>query len=321
MDYKDYYKVLGVNKNATQDEIKKAYRKLALKYHPDKNKGKKEAEDKFKEANEANEVLSDPEKRKKYDELGENWKYYQQSGGAQSQDFDWSQYANQGGRGRSGGQTYTYEGDMGDSFGGGGFSDFFETLFGGGGGFRSSQGTKGRAGTRKTILKGEDLAAEMSITLEDAYKGSEKLFDLEGQSIKLKVKPGIADGQTLKLSGKGGSGYNGGPAGDLLLKIHVLNDPIFERKGDDLNTDLRVNLFTAVLGGKAPIKTFKGTINVNISKESQNGKVLRLQGMGMPKYGKANQTGDLYAKLNIEIPINLSEKEIKLFNELQEIRK
>jgi curved DNA-binding protein len=157
--------------------------------------------------------------------------------------------------------------------------------------------------------------------LEDAYKGSEKIFDLDGQSIKLKIKPGITDGQTLKLGGKGGAGYNGGPAGDLLLKIHVLNDPLFERKGDDLYTDLRVDLFTAVLGGKAALRTFKGTINVNIPKESQNGKVLRLQGLGMPKYGKANQFGDLYAKLNIEIPTELTDEEIKLFKELAEMRK
>ncbi len=312
MEYKDYYKVLGVNKNATQDEIKKAYRKLALKYHPDKNKGNKDAEEKFKEANEANEVLSDAEKRKKYDELGENWKYYQQSGG--QQDFDWSRYANQGG------QTYTYQsGDFNDAFGGSGFSDFFETLFGGGG-FGQTQ-TRGRRTSRRAKPRGEDLSAEMSITLEDSYKGSEKIFDLNGQSIKLKIKPGIADGQTLKLPGKGEAGYNGAAAGDLLLRIHVLNDPVFERKGNDLYTELRVSLYTAVLGGKSPIKTFKGTINVNVPKESQNGKVLRLQGMGMPVYGKSNQFGDLYAKLFIETPTNLSSKEIDLFQQLSEMRK
>lgn len=314
MEYKDYYKVLGVSKSATQDEIKKAYRKLALKYHPDKNKGNKEAEEKFKEANEANEVLSDPEKRKKYDELGENWKYYQQTGG--QQDFDWSRYANQGG-----GQThYTYQGsDFNDAFGGSGFSDFFETLFGGGG-FGQTQ-TRGRRTARRARSRGEDLSAEMSITLEDSYKGAEKYFDLNGQSIKLKIKPGISDGQTLKLSGKGEAGIDGGSAGDLLLRIHVLNDPMFERKGNDLYAEIRVNLYTAVLGGKAPIKTFKGTINVNIPKESQNGKVLRLQGMGMPVYGKASQFGDLYAKLTVEIPTNLSEKELSLFRELSEMRK
>jgi curved DNA-binding protein len=316
MEYKDYYKVLGVDKKASQDEIKKAYRKLAVKYHPDKNKGKKDAEDKFKELNEANEVLGDKEKRKKYDELGENWKYYQQSGGEQggAQDFDWTRYANQGG-----GQTrYTYEGDMGDFGGSGGFSDFFETLFGQG--FGGAQ-TRGRQGARKARLKGEDMSAEMSITLEDAYKGAEKMFDLDGQSIKLKIKPGITDGQTLKLGGKGNPGYNGGPAGDLLLGIHVLKDPVYERKGDDLYADLRVNLFSAVLGGKASLRTFKGTINVNIPKESQNGKVLRLQGLGMPNYSKANIFGDFYVKLIIEIPTNLSEKEIELFKELSELRK
>jgi len=317
MDYKDYYKVLGVSKTATPEELKKAYRKLAVKYHPDKNKGNKEAEDKFKEVNEANEVLSDKEKRKKYDELGENWKYYQQSGGG-SQDFDWSQYSNQGG-GESQRQ-YTYSGDFGDAFGGSGFSDFFETLFGGGGGFRTTQ-TKGRRGARKATQRGEDLSAEMSITLDDAYKGSEKIFDLDGQSIKLKIKPGISDGQILKLTGKGTTGLNGGNAGDLLLKIHVLTDPVYERRGNDLYTDLPVNLYTAVLGGKAPLRTLKGTININIPKESQNGKVLRLQEMGMPKYGKPIEHGDLYAKLNIEIPTNLSSKEINLFKELSESRK
>lgn len=318
MEYKDYYKVLGVNKNATQDEIKKAYRKLALKYHPDKNKGNKEAEDKFKEANEANEVLSDPEKRKKYDELGENWKYYQQSGGAQGtgQDFDWSRYANQGG-----GQThYSYHGDMNDAFGGGsGFSDFFETLFGQQ--FGGTQ-TRGRRSTRRTAkTRGDDLSAEMSITLEDSYKGAEKIFDLNGQSIKLKIKPGISSGQTLKLAGKGEPGISGGPAGDLLLQIHVLSDPVFERKGDDLYTNVNVNLYAALLGGKAPLKTFKGTINITIPKESQNGKVLRLQGLGMPRYGSSGHFGDLYAKLNIEIPVNLSEKELDLIKQLSELRK
>lgn len=315
MDYKDYYKTLGVSKTASQDEIKKAYRKLAVKYHPDKNKGNKEAEDKFKEVNEANEVLSDPEKRKKYDELGENWKYYQQSG--DSGGFDWSQYAGQGNQGYT---RHSYEGDFGDPFGNQGFSDFFETLFGGGRGF-SSGTQKGRRGARRATLKGDDLNAELSITLEDAYKGAEKLFDLNGQSIKLKIKPGISDGQVLKLSGKGNPGYNGGTAGDLMLKIHVLHDPLFERKGNDLYTDLRVNLYSAVLGGKSSLRTFKGTINVNIPRESQNGKVLRLKGMGMPVYGKAGQSGDLYAKIIIEIPTNLSVKEEKLFKELSEERK
>jgi curved DNA-binding protein len=317
MDYKDYYKILGVDKKASQDEIKKAYRKLAVKYHPDKNKDNAEAENKFKEINEANEVLRDKEKRKKYDELGENWKYYQQSGGA-DQGFDFSQYANQGGGGRQ--QQYTYSNEPGGGFGdAGGFSDFFETLFGQG--FGGGGQTRSKGGRRSAKMKGQDVSAEMSITLDDAYKGADKFFDLDGESIKLKIKPGITDGQTLKLTGKGNPGYNGGPNGDLLLKIHVLKDPMFERKGNDLYTDIRVNLYLAVLGGKAPLRTFKGTININIPKESQNGKVLRLQGMGMPVYGKANTFGDLYAKIYIETPVNLSEKELSLFNELSELRK
>jgi len=314
MEYKDYYKTLGVSKEATQAEIKKAFRKLAVKYHPDKNKDNKSAEEKFKEINEANEVLSDPEKRKKYNELGSNYQQYQQSGGAQ--DFDWSQY---GAGGNQGQRQYSYDGDFGSSFGGGGFSDFFEQMFGGG--RAGSTQTKGRRGARKAAsLRGEDLNAELSITLEDSYKGAEKLFDLDGQSIKLKIKPGILNGQYLNLNGKGNPGYNGGRQGDLLLKINILSDPIFERKGNDLYTDALVNLYTAVMGGKSALKTFKGTININIPKESQNGKVLRLQGMGMPLYGKSDEFGNLYVKLNIEIPTNLNSKELNLFKELSEMR-
>ncbi len=313
MEYKDYYKVLGVSKSATKDEIKKAYRKLAVKYHPDKNKGNKQAEEKFKEINEANEVLSDDEKRKKYDQFGENWQYYEQSGNQGG--FDWGRYANQGGQ-----TEYTFTGG-GSDFGGSGFSDFFETLFGGGG-FGSTQTRGRRRSTGRTgQLKGEDLSGELSITLDDAYHGAEKLFDLNGQSIKLKIKPGISDGQVLKLTGKGNPGHAGGSAGDLLLKINVLSDPVFERKGNDLHTTMNVSLYTAVLGGKSPLRTFKGTINVTIPKESQNGKVMRLQGMGMPVYGKSNQFGDLYAKVSTEIPTGLSAKETELFQELQKLRK
>lgn len=312
MEYKDYYKILGVSKNATKDEIKKAYRKLAVKYHPDKAKGNKEAEEKFKEINEANEVLSDDEKRKKYDQFGENWQYYQQSG--QQGGFDWSQYASPGG----GREYYSYSGDAGD-FGGSGFSDFFETLFGGG--FGQTQTRRRRGASRTSQIRGEDLSAELSITLEDAYHGAEKIFDLDGESIKLKIKPGIADGQLLKLSGKGSRGYRGGTAGDLMLRINVLGDPLFERKGNDLHTNMSVGLYTAILGGKAPLKTFKGTINISIPKESQNGKVMRLQGMGMPAYGRPAQFGDLYVKLSVDIPTNLTPKEISLFQELSGMRK
>jgi len=319
MDYKDYYKVLGVEKSATQDQIKKAYRKLAVKYHPDKNAGNKEAEEKFKEINEANEVLSDAAKRKKYDELGENWKYYQQSGG-QEQDFDWSRYQNQGG----GQQYYSNQnfggfGNMGGfSQGGGGFSDFFETLFGGGGGF--SQGGA-RRGRRSSAMRGEDMRATLSITLEEAFTGVEKLFQIDGQSIKLKIKPGVPDGHLLKLGGKGYAGTGGGANGDLVISIVIEKDKRFERKGADLYTEIPVDVITAELGGKAEVKTFKGTVKVNIEKEADNGKTLRLKGMGMPVYGKENEHGDLYVKVALHVIKNLTEKEIKLFKELAELRK
>ncbi|HRE41450.1 MAG TPA: J domain-containing protein [Ignavibacteria bacterium] len=320
MEYKDYYTILGVDKNATQDQIKSAYRKLAMKYHPDKTKGDKSAEEKFKEINEANEVISDPEKRKKYDQLGENWKYYQQSGG-NSNDFDWSQYASAGqgnpfgGQGRS---SYTYSGDPNDMFGGGGgFSDFFESIFGGAG--RSSGGSY-RSGNRQSSFKGQDMEAVMDITLEDAYKGGEKMFTIDGETIKLKIKPGIKDGHILKLPNKGGKGAGGGKAGDLLLKISIAKNPIYERRGNDLYSDLNTDLYTAVLGGKQEFKSMKGTVKVDISKGSQNGKLLKLPGLGMPVYENPSTFGNLYLKLNVKLPENLSEAETRLFTELKELR-
>lgn len=324
MEYKDYYKILGVDKTATADQIKSAYRKLAMKYHPDKTKGDKAAEEKFKEINEANEVLSNAENRKKYDQLGENWKYYQQSGG-NAQDFDWSQYA-QGAQGGRGGRTsYTYQGDPNDMFGGGAdFSDFFESIFGGAGGFGGIGGgrTSGRrtGGRSNMAYKGDDMTAGLEITLQEAYTGTEKVFNLEGQTIKLKIKPGIKDGHVLKMTGKGGPGMNGGPNGDLLITVNILRDAVFERKGNDLYADANVDIYTAVLGGKIDFKTFKGTIKVNIPKGTQSGKVLKLQGLGMPHYENPSSFGDLYLKINIRVPENLSDKETKLFEELKALR-
>jgi curved DNA-binding protein len=312
MDYKDYYNILGVDKSASAAEIKKAYRKLALKYHPDKTKGDKASEEKFKEANEANEVLSDPAKRKKYDELGSNYQNYQQSGN-QDQGFDWSQYANTGGGGQ---RSQSYSGDFEDFFGGSGYSDFFESLFGGGLG--GSQ--KKRRGGSSLQVHGQDYQAEMDITLEEAYKGTTRVFKHNTESIKLNIKPGIPEGHVLKIPGKGGAGRGGGQAGDLLIKINILKHNIFERKGDDLYANFPVDLYTAVLGGKAEFKTLKGVIKINIAKESEFGKTLRLNKLGMPHYGKPNEFGDLYLKLDIQIPKNLSAKEINLFKELQKNR-
>jgi curved DNA-binding protein len=309
MDYKDYYKTLGVEKNASQDEIKKAFRKLALKYHPDKNKGNKEAEKKFQEISEANEVLSDPEKRKKYEQFGAQWQQYQQYGNqqGQGQGFDWSKFSNQQGE-----NSFSFEGDLGDIFGG--HSDFFETLFGGSLGKKKGRG-------RKVIHKGQDYNAELEITLEEAYHGVSKVFKFQNESIKLNIKPGIEDGHILKIPNKGYAGAGGGEQGDLMISIKIMKHPLFERKGNDLYADIYVDLYSALLGGKFPFKSFKGLINVNITKESDNGKIMRLQNMGMPKYGKQNEFGDLYLTVNIEIPKNLTQKEIGFVKKLQELRK
>ncbi len=314
MEYKDYYKILGVPKTASQDDIKKAFRKLANKYHPDKNPDNKEAEAKFKEANEANEVLGDAKKRKQYDQLGSNWNQYQGGGGG----FDWGKYQQQSG----GGQTYyTDQGDFGSAFGGGGsggsFSDFFEAFFSGGGGSGFTGQTKQRG---RRALKGEDMYAELPITLEEAYKGAEKLFEINGQTIKLKVKKGVADGQLLKLAGKGYQGQNGGSNGDLIITIKVGKHPLYNRIDDDLNMDLPVDIYTASLGGKIDVSTLKGKIKINIPAETSNGKILRLAGLGMPKYAKDSQHGDLYVKIDLQTPKNLTPEEKALFKQLAEMQ-
>lgn len=331
MEYKDYYKILGVEKSASQDDIKKAYRRLANKYHPDKNPDNKEAEAKFKEANEANEVLSDTEKRKRYDQLGSNWNQYQSGGGQGG--FDWGKYQQQyGGQGytgqgyggQQGGQTYyTDFGDFGSAFGGGGqgggaFSDFFEAFFGGSG-FSQAGSAKQQRG-RKMQLKGEDMMAELPVTLEEAYSGTEKMFDLNGQKIKMKIKPGVADGQQLRLGGKGYAGQNGGANGDLIISIKVDKHPLYNRIDNDLYMDLPVEVYTTALGGKVDINTLKGKIKMNIAAETPNGKTLRLPGQGMPVYGKDKQFGDLYVKVDLQTPKNLSDEEKELLKKLSELR-
>ena len=320
MEYKDYYKILGIPKSASQDEIKKAYRKLAVKYHPDKNAGDKTAEAKFKEINEAHEVLGDAEKKRRYDELGSNWNAYQGSGQQSQGGFDWGKYQQQYG-GSQGGQTYsTNFGDFSGSFGGsggGGFSDFFEAFFGGAG----FGGGKQRSSGKRQALKGEDMQAELQVTLEDAYNGAEKVFEIGGQTIKLKLKKGVTDGQILKLAGKGYPGHNNGSNGDLLLTIKVAKHPLYNRIDDDLYMDLPLDIFTAVLGGKLDVSTLKGKIKITIPPETSNGKTLRLGGLGMPKYGKDSQHGDLFVKIDLETPKNLTPEEKKLFEKLAELRK
>lgn len=299
MEYKDYYKVLGVDKKASTEEIKKAYRKLAVKYHPDKNPGNKQAEEKFKEINEANTVLTDPEKRRQYDELGENWKYAQPGGNG-----GFGGHRTGGGQGR----TYTSE-EFEDIFGGGGgsgFSDFFETLF-------------GNRGGRSRTAAGTHYRADLEISLQDAYQGAEKIFELEGQKLRIKLKPGITDGQVIKLKGKGGPGANGGPAGDLLITVKVAEDATIRREGDDLHMEAPIDLYTAVLGGKASIRTLKGVIKIDIAKGTDSGKVLRLKGLGMPHYNAPGEFGNLYVKLQITVPKNLSDRETELFKQLAQL--
>ncbi len=298
MEYKDYYKTLGVAKTASTDEIKKAFRKLAVKYHPDKNPGNKTAEEKFKEITEANEVLSDPEKRKKYDEVGENWKYYEQMHRQQSQ---------QRPRGRP-----VYETDSS-----GDFSDFFESIFGSGFGDMFGGGNRS---ARPGPLKGQDIEGSMSITLEESYHGTTRRIIAGGNTLNIKVHAGVRDGEVLRIKGKGGPGRDG-IHGDLLITTRIERHEVFERKGDDLYTDLKVDLYTAVLGGKTTVTTLKGKIQIDIKAGTQNEAILRLKGMGMPAGKQGTHFGDLYAKVKIVIPKNLTKKETQLFSELSELHK
>jgi len=308
MEYKDYYKILGISKTATQDEIKKSYRKLAVKYHPDKNQGNKESEDRFKEIGEAYEVLKDPEKRKKYDKLGVNWKQHEYAGADSG--FDYAQWAQQqGGRHQRSQQQST------SAFEGGDFSDFFNTFFSGG-----FSGGAQYANARDVPGKGQDYQADLSITLADAYLGTEAMLTLDGESIKATIPAGVKDGQILRIRGKGGKGSGSHERGHLYMKVTINPNTTFERKGDNLHCDVHVPLYPAVLGGKITITTLKGTVTINIPKGSQNGKVLRLKGLGMPRFGKKQEFGDLYAKIVIDIPQHLNEEELSLFQKLANLR-
>ncbi|NVO84022.1 DnaJ C-terminal domain-containing protein [Hymenobacter terrestris] len=302
MDYKDYYKTLSVDKKATQDQIKKAYRKLARQYHPDVNPNNAEAEQKFKEANEANEVLSDPEKRQKYDQLGADYQRYQQGGGRPggSGGFDWSQYS-QGGGGAGGA----------DPFGGADFSDFFGSMFGGMGG-------SGGGGSRPRA--GQDYQAELELTLEDAYRGGPRTLTVNGKNLRLTIQPGVEDGQVIRLRDQGGPGRSGGPAGSLYITLHIRPDPRYARTGNDLTMDVPVALYTALLGGEQTVETLSGTVKINIKPETQNGTRLRLRGKGFPVYRQPDQFGDLYLRLSLNLPQHLTEQEKTLFRQLAELR-
>jgi len=303
MEYKDYYKILGVAKTATQEDIKKQYRKLAVKLHPDKNPGNKQAEERFKDMGEAYEVLGDPVKRKKYDRLGSNWKQYEESGPSGGADFtQWAQQ--QGGRRQ---QSHTYSSE---DFGGSDFSDFFSSFFGGHRGRRAEN----------MAQKGQDFEASISITLEEVFNGSERMISLGDEKIKIVIPPGVHDEQILRVKGKGGAGRSGGESGHLYLQVQVEADPRYERKKDDLYTDIHVPLYTAVLGGEITIATLKGNFNIKIPAETQTGKALRLKGLGMPVYQKKGEAGSLFVKIIVDIPKSLTREEKELFRKLAALR-
>ena len=326
MEYRDYYKVLGVSKQATEKEIKQAYRKLARKYHPDVNPGDKDAEERFKEINEAHEVLTDPAKRKKYDRFGADWQHHQQAGG-QPGGFNWEDYMAQaaGGRQRAGGPHVQYEYvDASDIFGGkggSGFSDFFETLFGSMGGARSA-GTWQTAYQDTRPKRVQDHEQKVEITLEEAFNGTTRLLQLDGRRLEVKIPPGVRTGSKVRVAGEVGKGVTRQQAGDLFLKVQVLPDQIFERKGNDLHCEVPVEIYTAALGGEIDVPTLKGTtLSLRIPPETQGGRTFRLQGQGMPHLRKPSERGDLYAKVRLVLPSPLTEKEKTEFKELAELQR
>lgn len=303
MAYIDYYKILGVDKNATQEDIKKAYRKLARKLHPDLNPDDKEAERKFKEINEANEVLSNPENRAKYDKYGEHWKHGEEYEKAQQQQQ--RQYQNYGS---------DYEGGFSgaDSGEGEDFSDFFQSMFGGARGFgRSSRGSASGK------FKGQDVHAELNLSLQDAATTHQQTFDINGKKVRITIPAGVYDGQQIKLKGHGNPGYNGGPNGDLYITFNIPADPNFERIGDDLKTKVAIDLYTAVLGGDVKVNTLTGNVSLKVKPETQNGMTVRLKGKGFPVYKKEGQFGDLFVTYDVKLPTNLNDKQKQLFEQLK----
>jgi curved DNA-binding protein len=297
MAFVDYYKTLGVERNATEEEIKKAYRKLARKFHPDLNPNDKDAHKKFQQINEANEVLSDPEKRKKYDAYGENWQHaeqYEQAKQSRSQSSqNW--------------QDYTYSGEQGE----GDFSDFFESLFGRASG-RSSRSSQ-------TKFRGSDYNASLNLSLRDAYTTHKQTFTINDKQVRITIPAGVANGQIIKLKSYGSAGVNGGPNGDLFITFIIEDDAKFKRVNNDLYTTAEIDLYTAVLGGDYTLETFSGKIKLKVNPETQNGSVVRLKGKGFPVYKQEGSFGDLFVTWQIKMPTNLTEKQKELFRELSKL--
>ncbi len=325
MDFKDYYDGLGVSPDADQKTIKKAYQKLAKKYHPDVNPGDKAAEAKFKDAMEAYQAISDPEKRRKYDELRQDYKQWKSRGGRG--DYNWDRWQSNPGGGGGGSQTHTMSqedfaemfGGAGRAggFGGDGYSDFFSTLFGGGGG--QGRGFSGGSTVRRPRA-GQDHEAEVQVTLEESFSGTTRLIRTEEKQIEAKIPKGVRTGSRVRLTGQGGLGVSGGPNGNLYLNITVNSHPRFVRDGDDLRVKLPIDFYKAILGGEASIQTFSGEVSLKIPTLSQSGKKFRLKGKGLPNLENPLQYGDLFVELTIVLPENMSEQEITTLRDLADTR-
>ncbi len=301
MNFIDYYEALGINKNATTDEIKKAYRKLARKFHPDLNPNDKTAHQKFQQINEANEVLSDPEKRKKYDQYGKDWKHADAYDEARKQ---------QGQQRYSSGAGSQFQGFDQDDMGEGNFSSFFESLFGQAGGRRGTQAK----------YRGQDYQAELKLTLEQAAATHKQTITVNGKNVRITIPAGVENGQKIKLNNYGSPGVNGGPNGDLYITFSIMDDPNFKRLGNDLYSTVDLDLYTAVLGGDVTITTMSGKVKVKVKPETQNGTKVKLTGKGFPVYKKEGHFGNLYITWLIKIPVDLSEKEKSLFEELSKLK-
>lgn len=298
MDFIDYYKILGIDKKASEADIKKAYRKLARKYHPDLNPNDATAEKKFKEINEANEVLSNAENRKKYDAYGKDWKHAEEFEKARSQQQSGQQYQRSGTGGFSG-----------EDFSGEDFSDFFGSMFG------------GRRGRQQNVsFRGQDYQATLQLDLKDVYHSHKRTLTVNGKNIRLTIPAGVKNGQTIKIKGYGGEGINGGPKGDLKITFQIENHSQFKRDGDHLFSTVDLDLYKALLGGEMVIDSFEGKVKLKIAPETQNGTQVRLKGKGFPVYKKEGSYGDLIVTFNLKIPKNLTSKEKELFQELSKMR-
>ena len=315
MDYKDYYKILGVSRDSSAADIKKVYRKMAAKYHPDANPDDDIAVKKFKDISEAYEVLKDPEKKKIYDEVGSDWKRYHRTGGT-ADDFNWAQYRP---KGAHGGFSYEYSGNFDDMFGAGGgssFSDFFESLFGGGGFSAGKQAAQQNTFRRENL----DVHATMDVTLEDTANGAEKTFILNNKRMRVKIPRGIKSGQKLKLAGRGNKSSRSPAIGDLYIEIREKPHPSWKRSGDDLIIEKITDIYTLVLGGRLDIHTPRETVKVTVPELTQPGQSLRLKAQGFPVFKDENRYGDMILKLNCRLPEKLSAGEKELFEKLKEMR-